>query len=116
MATKLNFNVFRGDTFKKTLKFTDENGNPIDITGWTVYFTVKKPAYVPDDSDDSEALKQIIINVASGTSGVCTISWENVDISPFEYAYDIQIKKATGEVLTMLYGKFIVEADVTRTV
>ena len=113
---KINFEVFRGDTFKKTLRFTDENGNIIDITNWTIYFTVKYLDYIAGDDNDSDALKQIIINVASGASGITTINWDSIDIDPGDYVYDVQIKKPNEIIKTILYGDFKVNADVTRTV
>ena len=37
-----NLEIFRGDTKQYTLNFKDAVGVAIDITDWTVFFTVKK--------------------------------------------------------------------------
>ncbi len=113
---KIDFEVFRGDTFKKTLKFTDGDGNPIDISGWKVTFTVKRPEYIAGDDDDSDAEKQIVNVVTDGLSGKTTLDWQAIDIEPGNYVYDIQVVKADGTVFTPLYGAFNVNADVTREV
>ena len=34
--------IYRGDQFIRTLVFTDENDAPIDLTGYTIKFTVRK--------------------------------------------------------------------------
>jgi len=45
-----NIVVYRGDDFSTQLIFTDDNEAVIDITGWTIFFTVKKKV---TDSDSN---------------------------------------------------------------
>jgi hypothetical protein len=37
----INMLVYRGDDFSMALTFKDLNQDPIDISGWTISFTVK---------------------------------------------------------------------------
>lgn len=113
---KVDFEVFRGDTFKKTLKFTDSAGNPLDITNWKIAFTIKRPEYIIGDDDDSDAEKQIVNVVSDGLTGKTTLVWDAIDIEPGTYVYDIQVVKSDGTIFTPLFGNFIVKPDVTRSV
>ncbi len=112
---KVNFEVFRGDTFEKTLFFTDSEGNNLDITNWTITFTVKRPEYIVGDDNDTDALIQVRNVVSNGLAGKTTIKCV-IDIDPGNYVYDVQIVKSNDEVRTILFGDFIVKADVTREV
>ena len=113
---KLDFNVFQGRKFSKTLVFTDSNGNAIDISGWTFYFTVKTLESAKYDNDDSSAKKKIVISISDGTSGRVTFTWDSVDIDTGNYVYDVVVMKGTDGPYTYLHGDFVVNVSVTKEV
>ncbi len=113
---KLDFNVFQGDKFEKTLVFIDSNGNAIGISGWTFYFTVKTLKSAKYDNDDSSAEKKITISVSDGTSGRITFTWDPVDIDVGNYIYDVKVMKGTDGPYTLLHGDFVVNVSVTKEV
>lgn len=59
----------------QTLSFTceDSAGDPVNITGHTIYFTLKS-ALGDSDADDSGATLQIAASIVSGPAGTCTVT------------------------------------------
>ncbi|HHA18786.1 MAG TPA: DUF2479 domain-containing protein [Methylophaga sp.] len=107
---------YRGDTQRFTLVFTDNNKNPIDITGATVWFTLKSDI----SADDSEAeIQKVVTNHIDPANGITEVVLSADDTSALipnrNYYYDFQIKLSTGDVKTLLAGKVKVLEDVTRS-
>jgi hypothetical protein len=105
--------LYRGDTKHYPLTFTDSNNAPIDITGWTVFFTVKTNL---SDADLSAVLQKTITTHTAPTSGQTQIDLSSTDTDALngDYYYDIQIKTVSGDITTVLSGSFKVAPDVTR--
>ena len=105
--------VYRGDTFSRSLSFTNNASAVIDITDWIIFFTVKKNE---EDSDDNAVIKKDITVHTNAALGLSSISLDDddTDIAPRDYWYDIQVKKDTGEIKTITKDKFIVHTDITR--
>jgi hypothetical protein len=97
--SKITF--YRENTVNINLAFTD-----VDLTGATVYFTVKT---VPDaDVTDSTAvITKDITSHTDAAAGLTTIALTptDTDVTPGDYGYDIKLKKASGEQSTITVGK-----------
>ena len=117
-ALEHNIELFRGNTFSKKISLTDKKtSTPIDISGWTFYFTIKKVRDMKNLTDDKAILKKTI-NVENGADGIVIfplIPSETSLISPTNYKYDITYKKTNGVVTTLIYGNFTVLPSVTRS-
>jgi hypothetical protein len=104
--------MIRGDSYNCTLTFSNEQG-PIDITGWSVFFTLKKNWLQPD----SEAALQKIItqhtNPTQGQTALTLLPADTQQLFPGDYDFDIQAVDTSGNVYTVLRGKFTIEYDVT---
>lgn len=113
MATTIIIN--RQDTYTRTINLIDSNGDPIDATGWTIYFTVRTTASVTSITDDTSAV--ITKTVAGDISGIqnLTLTSTQTDIDPGTYKYDIQIKKSDDTISSSTPAIFIVNGDITRT-
>lgn len=88
---------------------------PFDITGYTVFFTVK----VKDDSsaDDSDALIQkTITDFDDAVNGLASIelTGEDTRIDPGKYRYDIQVKASGGEPSSTVPQDIEFVNDVTK--
>jgi hypothetical protein len=102
-GTKLSF--YRENTVNINLSFTG-----VDLTGATVYFTVK-PAYDSDQADTAAIIKKDITSHTSPTAGLTTITLTPTDtaVTPGKYGYDIKLKKASGEQSTVTVGQAIIK-------
>ena len=110
MLTKLS--MVRGDSNSYTLTF-DENGVALNITGWTIFFTLKTNWQLPDAE---ASLQKIITSHSAPTAGTTVLTLAPGDTSSLEpgtYDYDIQVLTNTGQVYTVLRGKMTLEHDVT---
>ena len=107
-----NIVVYRGDDFAMNLVFTDGDEAVIDITGWTIFFTVKKK------TTDSDAVAKIAVTIdpTEPLLGIAlvTVSHTITDALRGLYYYDFQFKKADGTVQTLVNGGITFETDITR--
>lgn len=112
----VDFELIQGDDESLTVTFTDENGAVINITGYTVFFTIKKKP--DDDADDSEAsLKKTVTSHSDPTNGKTIILLTNAETATLEarrYYYDLQIKDLSDRINSSRYGILEVVKDVTN--
>lgn len=110
-----NIIIKRGDTFRKNINFKDSTGAPINITGWTIWFTIRKSIGATSETSDSGSnvvFQQIVTD--GDSSGIVSIIWDNTDIDAKPYYYDIQIKKMDNSIVSSDYGSFTITNDITR--
>jgi hypothetical protein len=91
--------------FSVTFKANDV---AVDLTGYTVYFTVRKNQDVTD-ADDSEAIiSQEYTSIANPATGIVTISLSKTELKQNvgEYFYGIDFKNGSGAVTKGFEGKF----------
>ena len=104
----------RGDTENRTLYFTDQYGAAEDITGWTVFFTVKEKV---DDPDAQAKISKTITDHIDPKNGETVIDCSPTDTNLIgNFVYDIQIKKANGEIKTILEGSIVFSKDITQRI
>ncbi|MBF0342116.1 MAG: hypothetical protein HQL95_14320 [Magnetococcales bacterium] len=113
-----NFQFYRGDTKVFTLSFSNPDASPVDITGHTLWFTMKRTA----NDQDSEAVLQKRVMFPStpasvaGSGSLLLDSTETSLIEPGIYLYDMQ-KVIPGNppvVATFISGRIQVLPDITR--
>jgi len=103
--------IKRGDTKSYTLKFRDEDGNAVDITGWTIFFTAKNKI---DDVDDDAVIKKTITDHTDPTDGETQITLTSTDTAAVaSLVYDIQYKTSGGQIKTVIEGFLEISKDVT---
>lgn len=106
--------VIRGDSH--TINLTISNaGTAVDITGYTVYFTVNSSSAPSDDSTAS--IQKDVTTHTDPTLGQTTITLEPADtasLTPGTYWYDIQLKDASDNITSFAKDKFILISDITR--
>ena len=107
--------IYRGDDDERLITFTDSDDVAIDITGWKIYFTVKKDK---DDSDDDALITKDWTSHTDPTEGETTLSLSDsdTDIDPGMYICDIQVKKADLSIKTVVVMPFEVHTDITRRI
>jgi hypothetical protein len=109
--------VIRGDTDNFTITFKSESGTPINIEGYTVWFTVRDSIPNTSVEDDSGAVIQVKNETHSAAilgETLIQISSSDTNISPKTYFYDIQYKKPDGSIHSTGYYKYMILPDITR--
>jgi hypothetical protein len=110
----------KGDTWINTLPITESDGSAYDLTGATVWLTVKAKNDT-SSNDDDEALFQLIIGsgitVASPATGIIAVEITDEQTELLTagglYKYDVQVRKG-GKTFTPIGGTVVVNRDVTR--
>lgn len=99
-------------TYSVTLK--DKNGNAVDVTGWTVYFTVKKSV----NDKDSKAVISKTVTFTDALNGIGKVTFTAADTDKTEgtYYYDVKVINATGDPINSDTGKFVIESRVKHGV
>lgn len=102
--------IIRGDSV--AIDFTLPG---VDLTGATVFFTAK-PALTDDATDSSAVISVEVVSHTDPTAGVTVIplTASDTSVTPGIYFYDIQIKKASGDIMSIPARKMRIWADVTR--
>jgi len=116
MARKANCSMFRGED--KTLTVTVDNGATppivLNITGWTLAFTLRKSA-----GDATVLITKTTdagISLTAPLTGVFQVSLDDVDtigLASGKYAYDVKRMDAGAEAV-LVYGTMTLLAEVTR--
>jgi hypothetical protein len=107
--------LIRSDTYDFNITFKDSAGDPIDITGYEVWFTVRTGLPKTTVTDDTDAtISKSYTN--GGATGIITVSLssEDTDINAKTYKYDVQYKKPDTTLKSSGAYDFIVAADITR--
>lgn len=104
--------LIRGDSYNRAIECTTEDDVVVDITGKTIYFTVKKNL---EDADPG--VLQINWNTHTNpTLGLTTFNLTSAqtNIIKGEYVFDFQIEDATGARFSTYAGTLTVTQDVTN--
>jgi hypothetical protein len=107
-------NVIRGDTHTINLTFS-ESGTAVDITGYTVFFTVN--ASNSPTTDSAAVIEKSVTSHIAPTLGQTRITLDASDtdaITPGTYYYDIQLKDGSSNITSLPKDKFIIVSDITR--
>lgn len=116
MATIQDISIVRGDTLEYAIEFSMQ-GRPIDITGSTVYFTVRKPETMNNKTDRNVVLKKNITEHTDPKKGETFIqipAQEMQHVEPGQYYWDVQLKDYADTVQTFVMGILEVVNDVTK--
>lgn len=109
-------NIYAGDTIELGIIIKNTLGNPINITGSTIVFTMKSDL----NKLDADAEVQVIVtthsNPVQGETEIVVQPAATNNLFPGTYYYDIQFKDATGKIKTILYGTTKVLQTVTKTI
>lgn len=108
-STDLETFAYIDDSFQFTIK---NNGVVVDITGWTVYFTVKR-----NKKDTTALISKTITTHTNPTLGVTTVTIDKEDTQDLcdDYFYDFKVDNTSGDRKIYSVGKFTVNPGVKRT-
>jgi len=82
-----------------------------DITGWTIYVTVKTKM---EDSDANAVINKVITSLTNPTSGKALIEFttDDTDLDPKNYWYAIDYKDSDNNEGTLFSGKLTIRKSV----
>lgn len=111
--------IIRGDDETIDAVFKHSDGTVFDITGYTVFFTVKKECEidVSDSMDATAVIKKSVVNHTAPTLGQTKITLNSTDTNqaPGIYYWDLQLVK-NGIVSSTQRGELELSTDITRRV
>jgi len=111
MATKANLVIDQGSTFSTDLNLTDDNGDALNLVGYTANSQIRK-WYT---STNASASFTTSINTSSGVITLSLTSAQTSNLVSGRYVYDVEINDtASGEVSRIVEGIVTVTPQVTR--
>jgi hypothetical protein len=84
--------IQKGNPYTAVLTFTDSAGVAYDLTGKTVFFTVKNKEDEEDDDSDALITKNITVHT-NAAGGITTLELTalQTDITVGDYEYDLRV-------------------------
>lgn len=106
--------VIRGDDVTLNATFQDENGQAINLTGCTVFFTVKDNYTSTDDT--AALISKTVTAHTFPLLGQTSIDLTNTDtnLPEADYYYDFQLKDVSNKITSTQRGLLAITWDVTR--
>lgn len=106
--------LVRGDYKAFNLAFS-QGGTPINITGFSLFFTAKEDAA---DSDAEAVISKKVTSHTDPTAGLTVVELDadDTDVTPGSYLYDFQLVNVAGKPTTVLMGTLNIIADITREI
>ena len=113
MAECKNLELIRKSTKTYELQF-QKDGAGVDITGWSIYFTIKEKM---EDTDEDAKLAKVVTNHDSATSGktLIELSSSDTDIEKGNYCYSIDYLDDDGNEGVLVYGRIKIAEPVLKT-
>ena len=111
-----NLSLIKRDDVDLDITFTDKNGDPIDLNGCTVFFTMKRKL---TDVDEDAVIEKEITSHVDPTNGETRVSLTNeeTNIKPGYYFYDVQVEDEEAKIISSAVGQIRILQDVTiRTI
>lgn len=109
MATKANLVIDQGTTFSTDLTLTDENGDPLNLNGYTANSQIRK-WYT---SSNAAVTFSTSINTQIGVISLSLTANQSGNLTAGRYVYDVEINNGT-EVSRVVEGIVTVTPQVTR--
>ena len=106
--------IQKGNPYNATITIRNSAGNPYDLTGKTVFFTVKS-RNDHTDNDDASLITKDITEHTDEENGITVLelNTEQTDITVGDYRWDIRIYKADPLVQLNTKSGFCEIEDVT---
>lgn len=109
MATKANLVIDQGSTFSSDLNLTDENGDPLTLTGYTANSQIRKWY----SSTNAAATFATTINTVSAVITLSLTANQTSNLVAGRYVYDVEITDGTA-ISRIVEGIVTVTPQVTR--
>jgi len=109
MATKANLVIDQGTTYTTDLNLTDENGDPLVLSGYTANSQIRKH-YTSSNS----VVFSTSINAVAGIITLSLTANQTANMASGRYVYDVELTDASNSVSRIVEGIVTVTPQVTR--
>lgn len=109
MATKANIVIDQGTTFSTSILLTDDNGDAIDLTGYTGRSQLRKHY----TSSNSQSFT-VSLNSTEGSVSLSLSATQTANLVPGRYVYDVEVVSGANVVSRIVEGIVTVTPEVTR--
>lgn len=109
MATKANITIDQGTTFSTTISLTDDNGEPINLTGYSGRSQMRKHY----TSSNSQSFT-VTLGELTGVVELGLTATQTANLVPGRYVYDVEVISGANVVSRIIEGIVTVTPEVTR--
>lgn len=111
MADHADLEIYQGDDYIAVVTIANQDGSPADITGYTAQAQIRRQ--IADE--DPVVVAEIGVLVSSPDVNL-TIGRAVTVSMRGRYVWDLQLTAPTGVVTTVMSGRVITTAEITRAV
>jgi len=109
MAIKANLYIDQGATYATKLNITDNNGNPVDLTGYSAFAQIRKHYTSSNSVNFSTQLTPSTGAVVLSLTANATSS-----LVAGRYVYDVELVDTAGRISRIIEGIVTISPNVTR--
>ena len=109
MAVKGNLVIDQGSDFTTTITVTDDEGNVVDLTGYTGAAQMRKHY-----TSSAQTAFTVSITAVTGEVSLSMNAATSGNVTPGRYVYDCEITSAANVVSRIVEGIVTVTPQVTR--
>ena len=116
ILTMSKISIIRGDDYNMSVTIRNADKTAYDLTGCTLFFTVKEKTKIGVETDDTFLIEKNIISHVDDQAGKTALILTNEEtaIKSGVYVYDFQIKTVWNEIHSSQRWEFEVKEDVTK--
>lgn len=111
MATISNLVIDQGTTFSSIISLTNQDGTPMNLTGYTVASQFRK-SY---QSSTATSFTASIYDATAGQVRLQLAAATSSNVRAGRYLYDIELTSPLGEKARALEGLVILTPEITKT-
>lgn len=104
----------QGSNYLTTITYTDDDGDPVNLTGYTTRMQVRKFAGSSSPFITLTSGNGLTITAGTGVIDMAITADALSAVPAGSYKYDLEIISGAGVVTKLLGGSFEISAEVTR--
>lgn len=105
--SKVNLIVDQGTNFNTIIELTDENNDPLNVTGYSASGQIRK-------HPGSNTAVSFTTNLSNGYLTISLSHAQTSNIVPGRYSYDVELTDASNVRIRIIEGIVTVTPEVTR--
>lgn len=112
--TPYTLTLRRGDTWTRTITWTEDDGTAIDLTGYTVSFVIGRGFNDDTATEYTQADSEVSVSAADGEVTITLSPAQTRALTKRVYQYELTVTSAGGVATTILDGLLMVEPEVSE--